>query len=91
MVRMKLLFCLHNTKSSDPIFFLHHAQLDRLWGLWQQVQPNNRTFENTGHHMLNSTGNASLKDRLFMDTLAVDVSVEDVMSIQGKDLCYDYF
>lgn len=40
--------------------------------------------------MANSTGNASLTDRLFMDRLAVDVPVEDVMSIQGKYLCYDY-
>ena len=41
--------------------------------------------------MTNSSGNASLEDRLFMDTLAVDVSVEDVMSTKGKYLCYEYF
>lgn len=41
--------------------------------------------------MTNSSGNASLEDRLFMDTLAVDVSVEDVMSTKGKCLCYEYF
>ena len=91
MVRMMFLLRLCRTESSDPIFFLHHAQLDRLWWLWQQAQPNNSTFEYTGHHMTNSSGNASLEDRLFMDTLAVDVSVEDVMSTKGKCLCYEYF
>ncbi|KAJ3168433.1 hypothetical protein HK101_011632 [Irineochytrium annulatum] len=25
---------------NDPIFFLHHANIDRLWGLWQQNHPN---------------------------------------------------
>ena len=40
--------------------------------------------------MTNSSGIASLRGRLFMDTLAVDVLVEDVMSIKEKYLCYDY-
>ena len=22
--------------NTDPIFYLHHAQLDRLWWIWQQ-------------------------------------------------------
>lgn len=25
---------------NDPIFFLHHAQVDRLWALWQMRHPN---------------------------------------------------
>ncbi|TKA52283.1 hypothetical protein B0A55_13183, partial [Friedmanniomyces simplex] len=27
------------TAPYDPLFFLHHTQLDRLWWLWQQRQP----------------------------------------------------
>lgn len=23
----------------DPIFFLHHAQIDRVWALWQKKDP----------------------------------------------------
>lgn len=80
----------HPETVTDPIFFLHHAQLDRLWWRWQQLKPNTRFVEYTGQHMVNSSGNASLSDRLFVDTLAVDNAVGDVMSIQGKILCYDY-
>lgn len=25
---------------SDPVFFLHHANIDRLWWQWQQAHPN---------------------------------------------------
>jgi hypothetical protein len=25
---------------NDPIFFLHHAQIDRMWSIWQDRQPN---------------------------------------------------
>ncbi len=28
-----------STSPTDPIFWLHHAQVDRLWHIWQQ---NNR-------------------------------------------------
>jgi len=24
---------------SDPLFFLHHANIDRLWDRWQQAHP----------------------------------------------------
>ncbi|MCY3812055.1 MAG: tyrosinase family protein [Gammaproteobacteria bacterium] len=27
---------------SDPIFFLHHAQVDRIWALWQRFHPQAR-------------------------------------------------
>lgn len=28
----------------DPLFFLHHTNLDRLWWDWQQVDPDARTY-----------------------------------------------
>ena len=27
------------TSPSDPIFFLHHAQVDRIWAMWQRLHP----------------------------------------------------
>ena len=29
----------------DPVFYLHHAQLDRVWAFWQAENPSKRTFE----------------------------------------------
>lgn len=30
---------------SDPVFWLHHAQIDRLWAIWQNQDPQARTFQ----------------------------------------------
>jgi tyrosinase len=27
------------TSPNDPVFFLHHCNIDRLWALWQQLHP----------------------------------------------------
>ncbi|MDH5325610.1 MAG: tyrosinase family protein [Gammaproteobacteria bacterium] len=27
------------TSPNDPIFFMHHAQIDRIWAMWQQRHP----------------------------------------------------
>ena len=34
----------------DPIFFLHHAWLDRLWAKWQAEDPANRLKDMTGNN-----------------------------------------
>lgn len=30
---------------AEPLFFLHHTNLDRLWWNWQQASPDNRTYD----------------------------------------------
>lgn len=40
----------------DPVFYLHHAQLDRVWAIWQAQNPETRTYEIGGpKNPLNST------------------------------------
>ena len=29
--------------AGDPAFYLHHAQVDRVWTIWQNMNPQNRT------------------------------------------------
>jgi tyrosinase len=29
--------------ASDPAFYLHHASVDRMWSIWQGLNPQNRT------------------------------------------------
>lgn len=76
--------------SLDPIFFLHHAQLDRIWWRWQQEIPSARLIDYSGKHMYNSTGEASLSDPLMFAGFTEDMSVVDVMDTQGGPLCYRY-
>lgn len=58
----------------DPLFFLHHAQVDRLWALWQREHPD------VAHTY---SGNVS-PDRVD----AMDATPEDIMRMFGLPLPY---
>jgi len=74
----------------DPLFFLHHTQLDRLWWLWQQRQPANGLTAYGGHKERHSIEMANLDDTLFYKGLASDIRVREVMNVEGDLLCYRY-
>ncbi|EMC93898.1 hypothetical protein BAUCODRAFT_36350 [Baudoinia panamericana UAMH 10762] len=78
------------TAPYDPVFFLHHTQLDRLWWEWQQRQPNNGTDLYYGHKERHSMEMASLDDEIDMMGLAPRVQVKQVMDTEGGILCYTY-
>ncbi|KAL2060132.1 hypothetical protein VTL71DRAFT_9954 [Oculimacula yallundae] len=59
---------------ADPLFFLHHAQLDRLWWKWQQEKSTRRTEYNT-RISKKSQDRTSLKDLISMGDLAPDVKL----------------
>ncbi|KAG9250118.1 uncharacterized protein F5Z01DRAFT_428292 [Emericellopsis atlantica] len=80
---------------NDPIFFLHHGQVDRIWTLWQQENPENRTFDYSGVRRQTfpggpQPGEASLDDLLEMQGMATDLPVRDLMSTTSGQLCYTY-
>ena len=37
------------TAPNDPVFFLHHANVDRLWAAWQAAHPGKTYEPKTGH------------------------------------------
>lgn len=77
----------------DPIFFVHHAQIDQLWWRWQQENPAKRLQEYGGNglsHMHNTTEEASLDDMLLFGGLVPDVPVSKVMDTENGFLCYRY-
>ncbi|KJX99738.1 tyrosinase tyrosinase: common central domain protein [Zymoseptoria brevis] len=79
------------TAANDPIFFLHHAQLDHIWWQWQQQQPESRLSAYSGRHMVNSTDeNASLQDVLMFGGLVENVPVWHAMDTENGKLCYRY-
>lgn len=78
----------------DPLFFLHHAQIDRLWWLWQQKEPERRVIDFSGP-VLSKDGDieeveATLTDNIRMLGFADDVVVKDVMRTDSALLCYKY-
>ena len=74
----------------DPVFILHHTQLDRLWWLWQQADPQARLTDYGGQAAGNSSSQASLSDIIPVGGLAADIEVGDIMSTEGDVLCYIY-
>ncbi|KAH9221982.1 hypothetical protein DL95DRAFT_421170 [Leptodontidium sp. 2 PMI_412] len=78
------------TAANDPIFFVHHAQIDRIWWKWQLESPSRRLHEYEGKHMYNSTGEASVDDVLVFGGLVEDIPVSKVMSTENGFLCYRY-
>ncbi|KAH8822354.1 hypothetical protein DL96DRAFT_1819856 [Flagelloscypha sp. PMI_526] len=83
-----------NSQSSilDPIFYMHHGWIDKLWYDWQQADPTNRTYDIAGCTTIDRTcaQNTTLSFGMTVDSLAPDVTVGDVMNTTGDFLCYEY-
>ncbi|KAI8895548.1 hypothetical protein BC833DRAFT_529286 [Globomyces pollinis-pini] len=68
---------------NDPIFFLHHRNLDRLWNIWQSRNPSLAyTYSNDFYEIIHMFG------------LVPDEPVHSVMNISGARafglICYKY-
>jgi tyrosinase len=82
----------------DPAFFLHHGQIDRVWWIWQNLKPEERTLAIGGTITIGNdppSRDGRLDDVLDMGgVLGVDsLLIEKVMSTVGTTggpLCYVY-
>ncbi|KAK5664061.1 hypothetical protein OQA88_275 [Cercophora sp. LCS_1] len=80
----------------DPAFYLHHAQIDRVWWIWQMQNLEKRLFEVSMTQTMNNrppSPNGTLDDLSNLGIMAGDVKVRDLMSTMGGlggELCYIY-
>ncbi|CAM1501037.1 Fc.00g101990.m01.CDS01 [Cosmosporella sp. VM-42] len=87
----------------DPIFFMHHANMDRLWNKWQHLDWPARRSDIGGPdtqfaYPYNFFGdkpyqNITLEYQMDFQKLIPGkqyIKVRDVMDIQGGELCYTY-
>lgn len=81
---------------TDPAFFLHHGQIDRLWWQWQLKDPQNRIY---GKNALFGTGtmlnippspNTTLTDYENFLILDQHRQVKELMSAEAGPFCYRY-
>ncbi|KAJ7669374.1 tyrosinase [Mycena polygramma] len=82
-----------NTYSSpgDPVFYLHHANLDRIWWDWQQLDLPRRLFDVSGRSSVDPPFvNITLSFELKMLNLAPLVPIRDIMDPRSEPLCYIY-
>ncbi|KAF9002882.1 hypothetical protein BDQ17DRAFT_1390574 [Cyathus striatus] len=80
---------------ADPVFYLHHANLDRVWWSWQKKNLTTRLTDISGPiYIMDYTnekgGNVMLDFPLSVGVNAQNVTIGDVMDVRGGVLCYDY-
>lgn len=80
---------------TDPIFFMHHTNLDRLWWSWQSRDLWHRLTDISGPIFLMDYGNefggnVTLDMEMTVGVNAKNITVKDTMNIIGGHLCYTY-
>ena len=79
------------TSNTDPLFYVYHVQMDRLWWLWQMKDPEKRMDDYKGREFYyDEWDNAELNDLLTYEGLVEDVRVREIMHTRTRRLCYRY-
>ena len=78
---------------ADPIFWLHHANLDRVWWSWQAKDLKKRLRDVSGPMFLQDWGNAQGGNVTLAFPLSLgynnwDATIANMMDI--RSLCYAY-
>ncbi|KAF3930659.1 Tyrosinase [Dactylella cylindrospora] len=77
----------------DPYFYLHHAQIDRTWWIWQNQDPKVRYKAVGGTITILNTPpsrNATLDDPLDLGINAPVITIGDALSTIDGPFCYIY-
>ncbi|KAH6617539.1 hypothetical protein F5144DRAFT_660919 [Chaetomium tenue] len=78
---------------SDPVFWLHHAQVDRVWTIWQGQDPAARAYQVWG---TGTAANDPPSDNVTLDTsmdfgiIGDPRTIREVSSTVDGDYCYVY-
>lgn len=80
------------TDDIDPLFYLHHGNIDRVFWEWQAKDLSQRLHQVGGpvEPMDYSGTNVTLDFKINIGNLAGDARLEDLLNIHGNVLCYDY-
>ncbi|KLU92244.1 hypothetical protein MAPG_11190 [Magnaporthiopsis poae ATCC 64411] len=78
------------TSPNEPLFMLHHANVDRAWARWEGRNAT-RLADYAGFNDRSKARSASINDEMpVMQLSDVAPVVSDYMDIQGGPLCYTY-
>jgi tyrosinase len=73
---------------ADPIFWLHHAFVDRNFRIWQNANPSVRVNTINGNDI---AGNPlTLDTNINVYGIRPDVKVRDILDTTSTTLCYKY-
>ncbi|KAL8639011.1 MAG: hypothetical protein Q9228_003896 [Teloschistes exilis] len=79
--------------AGDPIFYLHHGQVDRMWTIWQALDPKTRfgnVFGTSTAFNRPPSPNVTLDYNLQYEVLAPPQSMSSVDSTIDGPFCYIY-
>lgn len=88
-----------NSSPGDPLFYLHHANLDRIWEQWQAKSPANRNDffgpDKEWAYPFNFFGdipytNVTAEFQVGIGGLGAPLKVRDLLSPTRGPLCYRY-
>ncbi|KAF8683253.1 Common central domain of tyrosinase [Rhizoctonia solani] len=82
-----------SSSPSEPLFWLHHTNVDRWWWKWQQLNGSARALQYTGNTIQGSSElDASAQDMMpFLGLMGLsDIPVSDVLLTNTSKLCYVY-
>ncbi|KAJ9627665.1 hypothetical protein H2203_002877 [Taxawa tesnikishii (nom. ined.)] len=77
----------------DPWFYLHHAQIDRTWWIWQNQDLANRQNAIAGTITLNNSPpsrNTTLQDIVELGVNAEGIEIAELMNTMDGPFCYIY-
>ncbi|VUC32086.1 unnamed protein product [Clonostachys rosea] len=82
----------NNYSPNDPIFFLHHTNIDRVWWQWQSESSDRQTEYSGNRYQNDASVEATLEDTLPMnsDLASEEYTVSDFMWVESGPLCYTY-
>ncbi|KAF2456981.1 hypothetical protein BDY21DRAFT_372411 [Lineolata rhizophorae] len=84
------------TSPGDPVFYLHHAMIDRVWTTWQNLDPDQRTYAVGGSVGAMFGGfdqqqqEGTLDDPLDLMVVGDTITIRDASSTLGGSFCYIY-
>jgi tyrosinase len=78
----------------DPVFYLHHNYVDRLYWQWQQINATERLHLVSGNTTITESADGwkamTLDYEMNMYGIVDNVTIGDVTNIQGGYLCYEF-
>jgi tyrosinase len=85
------------TSPGDPAFYLHHSMLDRVWWIWQMLDPKKRVFSEFAISGTNTfldsppSANTTLDDYVdFFYAGGTPTKIRDLLSTIHGPFCYVY-
>ncbi|TEB22149.1 Di-copper centre-containing protein [Coprinellus micaceus] len=74
----------------EPLFFLSHMNLDRMWWHWQWRDYRKRLYYIDGPSTVNGTDNVTLDFVMDFPRISSNVTIRDVMDLTKEPNCYTF-